>query len=323
MLRGAVLPFKDQQCSYMNVAQLSCYHTNKIMKQITIAFIGCLLTLSSCAPKISTSLNKNYAATDHSAEVRIFELHDPTPDNAEEIGVVKIGDTGFTTNCGWDVVIDKAKMEARKAGGNAIKITDHNPPNFFGSSCHRITAKILRVANLDDLPSIAPRDSSLLNADYALLHIYRQDGLGALVSYDLHFDDTVICRVSNKWRKTVKIKKEGLHMLWAKTEAKQDLPLAISFGNEYYIRCGVSMGAFVGRPSLQLVSYETGKHESQSIKMNKSKQRDTITTNDGLEIECQINNEDSEKYYLTMFKDKKEIKTQINKDRVKSVQRSE
>ncbi len=293
------------------------------MKHITILFIGCILALSSCAPKISTTLNKKYTATDHNAEVRVFELHDPVPNGAEEIGVLKIGDTGFTTNCTWDVVIDKAKMEARKAGGNAIKITDHTPPSFFGSTCHRITAKILRVSNWDGIPITASIDSTLLNADYALLHIYRQDGVGALVSYDLHLDDTVICRVSNKWRKTIKIKKEGVRMLWAKTETKENLPLTISVGHEYYIRCGVSMGAFVGRPSLQLVSNETGKHESQSIKMSKSKQRDTIVTNDGKEIECQINSEDTENFYLTIFKDNKAIKTQIRKDNVKSVQRSE
>ncbi|MEO7992659.1 MAG: hypothetical protein ABI663_24115 [Chryseolinea sp.] len=293
------------------------------MKQITILFIGCLLMLSSCAPKVSTTLNKKYNATDHNAEVRVFELQDPVPNSAEEIGVLKIGDTGFTTNCSWDVVIGKAKMEARKAGGNAIKIINHTPPSFFGSTCHRITAKILRVSNLDDLPIIASIDSTLLNADYALLHIYRQDGVGVLVSYDLHLDDTVICHVSNKWRKTIKIKKEGSYMLWAKTETKEELPIDISFGHEYYIRCGLTMGVFVGRPSLNIVSNETGKDESQSIKLSKSKKRDTIVTLDDKEIECQITSEDTENFYLTIFKDNKEIKTQMRKDRVKSVQRSE
>ena len=293
------------------------------MRKISILLIGCILILSSCAPKISTTISKNYSALDYREEVKVLGLQDPVPTNSEELGIVKIGDTGFSTNCGWEVVIDKAKMEARKVGGNAIKITDHIPPSVMGSSCHRITAKILKVENFDNIPAVATLDSTLLNADYALLHVYRHSGVGALVSYDLHLGDTVICRVSNKWKKTIKIKRDGLNTLWAKTETKEELPINIKFGNEYYIRCSVTMGAFVGRPKLELVDNQTGKAEYQSIKLNKSDKRDLIILNDGREIECIINSEDSDNVYFTIFKNDKEIKTQMNKTQIKSIQRSE
>jgi len=32
------------------------------------------------------------------------------PQHSEVIGFVKIGDTGFSINCGWEVVIEKAKL---------------------------------------------------------------------------------------------------------------------------------------------------------------------------------------------------------------------
>ena len=78
-------------------------------------------------------------------EVKVIGLKDPMPAHAEEIGSVKIGDSGFSTDCGWDIALEKAVNEARKKGGNAIKIIKHTPPNM-GSTCHRITALILRVS---------------------------------------------------------------------------------------------------------------------------------------------------------------------------------
>lgn len=239
------------------------------MKQILILLIGCVLILNACTPKISTTISKNYSALDYREEVTVLGIHDHVPADSEELGVVKIGDSGFSTDCGWDIVIDKAKIEARKVGGNAIKITNHIPPSPMGSSCHRITAKILKVENFDDIPAEAMIDSTLLNADYAILHVYRHSGVGAFVSYDLFLGDTVICRVSNRWKQSVKIKKDGLNTLWAKTEAKAELPINIKVGNEYYIRCSVKMGAVVGRPKLELVDSKTGMAEYKSIKPKK------------------------------------------------------
>ncbi len=293
------------------------------MNRIAYFSIGCLIVFSSCAPKISTSISKKYYPLDYREKVIVFGLQDSIPDNSEEIGTVKIGDTGFSTNCGWDVVIDKAKMEARKAGGNAIKITDHIPPSFMGSSCHRIKAKILKVGDFNNIPFAASVDSSLLNADYALLHIYRQSIFGALVCFDLHLGDTVLCRVCNKWKKTIKIRKEGLNILWARTEVKEELPINIQLGHEYFIRCSITIGAFVGHPKIELVNNQIGRAEFQSIKSDKSYNRDKIVLTDGREIECTIYNEDDEKVYITVLKDRKEIKTWISKTRIESIQRVE
>jgi len=114
-------------------------------KQLALICTGYILLLSSCSSSISTTLSKHYPPTDYREEVAVIGLKDPMPANAEEIGTVKIGDSGFSTDCGWDVAIEKAVNEARKHGGNAIKIIKHTPPNM-GSTCHRITALILRVS---------------------------------------------------------------------------------------------------------------------------------------------------------------------------------
>ena len=99
-----------------------------------------LITLSSCTPLITTKLERKLPAADSKQEIKVLELNTEIPIDAVVIGTVKIGDSGVTVNCGYQVVLDRAKLEARKAGGNAIKITEHIFPGF--STCHRITAKI-------------------------------------------------------------------------------------------------------------------------------------------------------------------------------------
>ena len=293
------------------------------MKKVSLVLLlVAIFILNSCTPKVSTTISKSYPALDYREDVKVFGIQDSEPANAEELGIVKIGDAGFTKDCGLDLVLEKAKAEARKVGGNAIKIIDHNPPSF-GSSCHRITAKILKVDNLDNLAIKPVTDSTLANADYALLHVYRFSGPGALINYDLYLGDSVICRVSNNFKKTIKIRKDGMNTIWAKTEAKDEIPINIKFGNEYYIRCGITVGIMIGRPKIELVDNQIGRMEFQSIKQKKSDKRDIIVLNDGREIECIIEREDENNVYIIMYRNGKEVKTIVSKDQIKNISKSE
>lgn len=109
-----------------------------------------IVAFYSCSPRISTSLSKSYPPLDYKQEVVVYGLDKPIPPNSEEIGQVKVGDSGFSTKCNYDIVLDNAKLEARKVGGNAIKITRHKTPDLW-SSCHRITALILKIENIDTI----------------------------------------------------------------------------------------------------------------------------------------------------------------------------
>ena len=135
--------------------------------------------------------------------VAVIGIAVAVPEEAAVLGTVKIGDTGFSTNCSYDTVIARAKEAARGAGGNAIKITEHRLPSLFGSTCHRIKATVLYVpaeflADLEVLPVVMPRpDSALLAEGCAIVHFYRSGGAGFLVSHDIHAGDEAIARISN------------------------------------------------------------------------------------------------------------------------------
>ncbi len=228
-----------------------------------LLWLVAMILLYSCNPKVSTKMTRSLPPLDYKQEVVVIGLNQAEPEAAEVLGTVKIGETGFTTKCSYDIVIDKAKLEARKAGGNAIKIIEHKPPSAFGSSCHRITATILHIENIE---KFAPEEEdTLLDVDYAILNVYRYGGTGAMVAYDLYLGDSVISRVRNNFKTTLHITKEGQNTLWAKTEAKSEVPIDIKMGRTYYLRCGISMGAFVGHPKLELVDNREGKLEFESF----------------------------------------------------------
>jgi len=119
------------------------------MKKVNFIFIS-LIVLISCNPKISVQINKSYPVLDYKKEVMVIGLKQKIPEGSEEIGFVKVEDTGFTMDCSYEIMVDKAKLEARKIGGNAIKITKHLKPSAK-SSCHQIEAKILYLENLNNV----------------------------------------------------------------------------------------------------------------------------------------------------------------------------
>ncbi|MDR0700120.1 MAG: DUF2846 domain-containing protein [Tannerella sp.] len=115
-----------------------------------------------------------------------------------------------------------------------------------------------------------PEAQYVLTNDCALLHIYRPSSMmGMAISYDLYLNEWVLFRVKNKTKTTIRITSPGTYTLWAKTEAREELPVNIELGKEYYLRCSVSMGAFVGRPDLSLIDPQMGKMEFDKVPWKK------------------------------------------------------
>jgi len=116
----------------------------------------------------------------------------------------------------------------------------------------------------------APAPEYQLSEDCALLHIYRKSSMaGAAISYDVYLDDEKIYRASNKSKTTIRLTKGGTSTLSAKTETKTELPINIELGKEYYVNCGIKMGALVGRPKIEIVDKTKGKPEYDKIPLKK------------------------------------------------------
>jgi hypothetical protein len=101
----------------------------------------------------------------------------------------------------------------------------------------------------------------------ALLHFYRPKSMvGAAISYNVRMEEEQLFRAKNNSRQTVRVTRFGLQTIQAKTESKSEIRIDIEPGMEYYIRCDMKMGAFVGRPSIKLMDRETGKAEYEAVR---------------------------------------------------------
>ncbi len=167
------------------------------------------------------------------------------------------------------MVLEQAKLEARQNGANVVKITEHKRPNIM-STCHRMKVTFYCLEDTSVLPK--PFEEPILeDVDYALLHVYRSNPVGALIGYDLMLGDSTLCRVKNNFMDVIHITAEGPNLLWAKTEKKTEVPITLEHGKSYFLECGIKAGVLVGRPTLELIDYRRGKEEYERLMAKKAR----------------------------------------------------
>ena len=125
-----------------------------------------------------------------------------------------------------------------------------------------LVSDLLTNAQTDTIPQNSKDSSSC-----AWLYVYRPKSfVGAAIGYDLHMDDSVICRIKNNSKYAIPLVKEGKTEIWAKSEQKVKFVINVKCGKTYYIKCGIKMGIIVGRPEMSMVAPEQGEVEYESVK---------------------------------------------------------
>lgn len=179
----------------------------------------------------------------------------------------------FNFDCGYNNLIEDMKTMARREGGNVIKINEVLEPDVH-NSCYRIKADILYCKNANNL--IAREDAYQdsitkckfpANPGYALLYVYRiEQPDGYERAYNLHLNDSVLCRVTKYCKQEIKLYKKGVNSLWAETEARDSIKMDVKFGEEYFLKCSLKMGIIIGRPDLEFIPKEEGRFEYENLK---------------------------------------------------------
>jgi hypothetical protein len=126
---------------------------NRNYKTLVI-FVITILLFSSCALRVNKDITKFYSPQFPDDNFKIY-YYSLMPENAEIIGTISIMDGGMTMTCDLATVLNLAKIEAGQAGGNGLLITKHTKPSAFGSSCHQISAMILKIP---DSPTVTNTD---------------------------------------------------------------------------------------------------------------------------------------------------------------------
>lgn len=240
-----------------------------------ITGVALIVALISCSPRVHTSLqtkSPKIMPLDSNALVLVVDTRHLPPDSSSLIGSLTINNTVFSTDCGYDELIKDAQKATRKAGGNILKITEVLDPDVR-NSCYRIKANIMFCKNISQIEAkMLAREDSITkskfpnNPQYALLYVYRpevQDGY--LREYNIHLNDSIICRIKNNSKYQIKLYKKGVNALWAETEARDSVVLNVKFGEEYFLKCTLKMGVIIGRPDMELIPKEQGRYEYEHI----------------------------------------------------------
>lgn len=83
------------------------------------------------------------ASRDRSCDIRMYETTDTPPPTCQEVGDVYVGDSGYSVDCDYDQVRERAREQACLFGADAIQEIRHQYPNFH-STCHQVRARLLR-----------------------------------------------------------------------------------------------------------------------------------------------------------------------------------
>ena len=296
-------------------------------KLVLVLFISVLL--ASCGSmKPKTTLINASKPLPPETPVVVLNVTDEVPKEALKLAEIKLLDNGFTTKCKWDYVIPIAKNEARRLGGNILKITKHIKPSW-NSSCDQIYADVYKIDDLKKLErkTINNNEKEIDSTkSYAIIHFYRPSSMGAAIGYNVFLNDKShkLTRLKNNSKESVIVTSFGPQKIGASTEKKEEIELNIQPGREYYIEGTITYGALIGRPALRVVANNLGKKEYLKIPERRDFTHDYLLLKDGKVVKCEDLKEKNNTYFFRIKKKDKNggsisINTSISKDRVKKV----
>jgi hypothetical protein len=112
--------------------------------KLFLLFTFVAISIYSCSPKIGSTITAKQPPLSDTDFVLVLQQQDDFTNDGIEVGSIKSGDNGLSTNCTYFEVIDKLEQMARQNGANVIKIIEHKGPDRL-SSCDRFTANIYLV----------------------------------------------------------------------------------------------------------------------------------------------------------------------------------
>ncbi len=224
---------------------------------LSILFFGCSST------KVSSTFTRKRAPIPYDHNILVSQIEDSITVPYQTLGTVSYGP--YQEKITYKEIINLLSLEARKAGGNILKIIKQQP-RMQQSESHLVEALVLYTDSIDKVNVTPFPEEEKKDVDYAILYIYRfPNSAGSLVNYNFRIRDSVLCKVKSNFKTEIQLKKEGMTYFCAETESKFWLPVDIEFGKEYYIRCSLTTGVVVGHPKLELIDWLDGKLEFENL----------------------------------------------------------
>jgi hypothetical protein len=104
------------------------------MKQITkMLLLITVIGFTSCSPKISSNFTNPQPKLSIDEKVALLDIEHELPKDLTKIGDLRFQDSGFSTDCSFNSLMNQARIEARKNGANIVKVVDKKKPDLWSS----------------------------------------------------------------------------------------------------------------------------------------------------------------------------------------------
>jgi len=113
------------------------------------------LILFSCSPQVIVSSWKSYPSREDSESVVIYKNTQDIPIESEKIGTLQATCKQWMENCDSVSIFSLAETKIKKAGGNALLITNFNKPTLWNNSTLSLNGDVFLVHNFSSPPDTA------------------------------------------------------------------------------------------------------------------------------------------------------------------------
>lgn len=204
-----------------------------------------MLFLFSCGSSVKTKLVNQSTNELENKKVLVIYNEEDLPSKSILLGSIKIGDSGFSTECSKGEVLNNAIEQTKKNNGNILLISEIKEPSY-ASSCYRLKANIYYNTTSEMETFHQESDNTFdATADYAMVHILCTYIEGKAVTFEgenrlssehkiVMGDKTV--RIKENQMISIPIKKIGKLVLSSdELSEKRYLEIDIEKGKEYFI----------------------------------------------------------------------------------------
>ncbi len=108
-----------------------------------VLFLITVVGLTSCSPKITSNFTNAQPKLSIDEKVALLDIGHKLPKNISKVGTIRFQDSGFSTDCSFNSLMNQARIEARKNGANIVKVIDKKKPGLW-SSCYRLKIELYK-----------------------------------------------------------------------------------------------------------------------------------------------------------------------------------
>ncbi|MCH4822699.1 hypothetical protein ML462_05885 [Gramella lutea] len=90
-----------------------------------------LMGLAGYSPKIKSNYINPQTELTIEDEIALLDIDHELPEDLIKVGELKFQDSGFSTDCSFNSIMNRARQEARKNGANIVKVVDKKAPDIW------------------------------------------------------------------------------------------------------------------------------------------------------------------------------------------------